>query len=69
MLTLLGRSIGLVLLVATLVPAAPFDRASHSAAIATQLAKALSEQRLDTAMCILTCPGHRLPIPASFSRI
>ena len=47
MLTMLGRSLGLVLLVATLVPAAPLDRASHSAAIATQLAKALSEQGLD----------------------
>ena len=47
MLTMLGRSLGLVLLVATLVPAAPLDRLSHSATIATQLAKALSEQRLD----------------------
>ena len=47
MLTMLGRSLGLVLLVATLVPAAPLDRPSHSAAIATQLAKALSEQGLD----------------------
>jgi hypothetical protein len=47
MFTMLGRSLVLVLLVATLVPAAPVDRASHSAAIATELAKALSEQRLD----------------------
>src|SRR5688572_5200543 len=47
MFTMLGRSLALVLLVATLVPAAPVDRASHSATIATALAKALSEQRLD----------------------
>ena len=46
MLSMLGRSLGLVLLVATVVPAAPLDRPSHSAAIATQLAKALSEQGL-----------------------
>jgi hypothetical protein len=47
MFTMLGRSLALVLLVATLVPAAPLDRASHSATIAAELAKALSEQRLD----------------------
>lgn len=47
MLTMLGRSLGLVLLVAPVVPAAPVDRPSHSAPVATQLAKALSEQRLD----------------------
>ena len=47
MFIMLGRSLALVLLVATLVPAAPVDRASHSATIATELAKALSEQRLD----------------------
>jgi hypothetical protein len=47
MFTMLGRSLALVLLVATLVPAAPVDRASQSATIATELAKALSEQRLD----------------------
>jgi hypothetical protein len=47
MFTMLGRSLALVLLVATLVPAAPVDRASHSATIATELAKALAEQRLD----------------------
>jgi predicted Rossmann fold nucleotide-binding protein DprA/Smf involved in DNA uptake len=47
MFTVLGRSLILVLLVATLVPAAPLDRASQSATIATDLAKALSEQRLD----------------------
>ena len=47
MFTMLGRSLAVVLLVATLVPAAALDRASHSATIATELAKALSEQRLD----------------------
>ena len=47
MFTMLGRSLTLVLLVATLVSAAPVDRTSHSATIATKLAKALSEQRLD----------------------
>ena len=47
MFTVLGRSLILVLLVATLVPAAPLDRASQSATIATELAKALSQQRLD----------------------
>jgi hypothetical protein len=47
MFTMIGRSLALVLLVATLVPAASLDRASHSATIATELAKALSEQRLD----------------------
>ena len=31
MFTMLGRSLALVLLVATLVPAAPVDRTSHSA--------------------------------------
>jgi len=34
MFTMLGRSLALVLLVATLVPAAPVDRASHSATVA-----------------------------------
>ena len=47
MFTMLGRSLALVLLVATLVPAAPVGRASHSATIATELAQALSEQRLN----------------------
>ena len=47
MWTMLGRSLGLVLLIATLVHAGPLDRVSHSATIATQLAKALSEQGLD----------------------
>ena len=47
MLILLGRSLVVVLLVAALAPAAPVDRASRSAAFATELAKALSEQRLD----------------------
>lgn len=47
MFTMLGGSLALVLLVVTLVPAAPRDRASHSAAIATELAKALSEQKLE----------------------
>jgi hypothetical protein len=47
MLITVARSLGLVLLVATLVPAAPLDRPSHSSTIATQLAKALSEQGLD----------------------
>ena len=47
MFTMLGRSLALVLLVATLVAAAPVDRASHSATIATALAKALSEHKLD----------------------
>jgi len=47
MWTMLGRSLGLVLLIATLVHAGPLDRVPHSATIATQLAKALSEQGLD----------------------
>ena len=47
MFTMLGRSLAFVLLIPTLVPAAPLDRPSHSAAIAAELAKALSEQRLD----------------------
>ena len=47
MWTTLGRSLGLVLLLATLLPAAPLDQVSQSATIATQLAKALSEQGLD----------------------
>jgi hypothetical protein len=46
MFTMIGRSLALVPLVATLVPAFPLDRASHSATIATELATALSEQRL-----------------------
>jgi hypothetical protein len=47
MFTMLGRSLALVLLVVTLVPAAALDRVSQSATIATELAEALSEQRLD----------------------
>ena len=47
MFTMLGRSLALAVLVATLVPAAPLDRTSHSAPIATELATALSQQRLD----------------------
>jgi hypothetical protein len=47
MFTMLGRSLALAVLVATLVPAAPLDRTSHSAPIATELAKALSQQKLD----------------------
>jgi hypothetical protein len=47
MFKMLGRSCTLVLLVATLVPAAPLDRAADSATSASELAKALSEQRLD----------------------
>ena len=47
MFTMLGRSLALVLLVATLVPAAPLDRPSRSATIAAQVAQALSEKGLD----------------------
>jgi len=47
MFTILGRSLALVLLVTTVVPAAPVDRASHSATVAAELAKVLSERRLD----------------------
>ena len=47
MWTMLGRSLGLVLLIATLVVAAPLDQVSRSAAIAAELGKALSEQGLD----------------------
>ena len=47
MWTMLGRSLGLVLLLATLGPAATLDRVSHSATIATQLATALTAQGLD----------------------
>ena len=47
MFIVLGRSLAFVLLVATLVSAAPLERAAQSAAIALELANALSEQRLD----------------------
>ena len=47
MFTALGRPLIIVMLVLTLVPAATPDRAPQSATIATELAKALSEQRLD----------------------
>ena len=48
MFTVLGRSLILLLLVATLVPAAPLDRASQSATIATGLAKsAVCKQQVD----------------------
>jgi hypothetical protein len=47
MFKILGRSCMLVLLVATLVPAAALDRAAGSATVAAELAKALSDQRLD----------------------
>lgn len=47
MLTMLGRSLGLLSLVATLIPTVPFDRLSQSATVAAQLAKALSDQKLD----------------------
>jgi hypothetical protein len=47
MVIMLGRSLALVLLVAALAPAAPVDRASHSAPLATELARALAEQRLN----------------------
>lgn len=47
MLIVIGRSLVVVLLVAAWAQAVPVDRASHSAAFAKELAKALSEQRLD----------------------
>jgi hypothetical protein len=47
MFTMLGRPLALVLLVATLAAASPLDRPSHSATVATELAKALAEQGLD----------------------
>jgi hypothetical protein len=46
MLTMLGRSLALVLLVAPPVPAAPLDRPSQSGTTARELAKALSERGL-----------------------
>jgi hypothetical protein len=47
MLTILGRSLGLVTLVVTFVSAAPLDRRAESAATATQLAGELAKLRLD----------------------
>ena len=47
MWAMLGRSLGLLLLVPMLALAAPLERSSHSAALATHLARVLSAQRLD----------------------
>jgi hypothetical protein len=47
MFTMLGRSLALMLLGATLLVAAPVDPVARSATVATELAKALSEQGLD----------------------